>query len=121
MGSSFWSGSGSVFRASYYVGYGGNSIVGSLLGLLEASWVVSYLVLATALVAVPYFVLAELGNFLNNVLANASDKVSMTYRLLGHGFLIAFGSWMSAWALKLSVDRLNGWFDKQTTNPNGSN
>ena len=118
---SFWGGKNSAFRASYYVGYGGNSIVGSLLGLLEASWVVEYLVLSTALVAVPYFILAELGQFLNSVLAKASDKVSMTYRLLGHGFLLAFGSWMSAWALKLSVDRLIGWFDKQTTNPNGSN
>ena len=118
---SFWGGKNSAFRASYYVGYGGNSIVGSLLGLLEATWVVSYLVLSTALVVVPYFILAELGNFLNNVLAKATDKVSMTYRLLGHGFLMAFGSWMSAWALKLSADRLIGWFDKQTTNPNGSN
>jgi len=118
---SFWSGSTSVFRSSYYVGYGGNGIVGSLLGLLEASWVVSYLILATALVAVPYFILAELGNFLNSVLANATDKVSMTYRLLGHGFLMAFGSWMSAWALKLSVERLIGWFDKQNTNPQAAN
>jgi hypothetical protein len=118
---SFWSGSNSVFRASYYVGYGGNGIVGSLLGLLEASWVVSYLILATALVAVPYFVLAELGNFLNSVLANATDKVSMTYRLLGHGFLMAFGSWASAWAMQLSVARLIGWFDKQNTNPAAAN
>jgi hypothetical protein len=118
---SFWGGKNSAFRASYYVGYGGNSIVGSLLGLLEATWVVSYLVLSTALVVVPYFILAELGNFLNNVLAKATDKVSMTYRLLGHGFLMAFGSWMSAWALKLSADRLIGWFDKQDTNPNSSN
>lgn len=118
---SFWGGKNSVFRASYYVGYGGNSIVGSLLGFLEASWVVSYLVLATALVAVPYFILAELGNFLNNAFQQASNKVEMTYRLLGHGFLMAFGSWMSAWALKLSTDRLIGWFDKQNTDANSAN
>lgn len=117
----FWAGKNSVFRASYFVGYGGNSIVGSLLGLLEASWVVSYLVLATALVAVPYFILAELGNFLNTVLRNSANKVNMTYRLLGHGFLLAFGSWMSAWSLKLSVERLIGWFDKQDTNANATN
>jgi ABC-type multidrug transport system fused ATPase/permease subunit len=118
---SFWGGKNSVFRASYYVGYGGNSIVGSLLGFLEASWVVSYLVLATALVAVPYFILAELGNFLNSAFQQASNKVEMTYRLLGHGFLMAFGSWMSAWALKLSADRLIGWFDKQNTDANSAN
>jgi hypothetical protein len=118
---SFWGGKNSAFRASYFVGYGGNSILGSLLGLLEASWVVSYLTLATALVAVPYFILAELGNFLNTKLAAATDKASMTYRLLGHGFLLAFGSWMSAWALQLSADRLIGWFDKQDTNPKATN
>jgi len=118
---SFWGGAGDAFRASYYVGYGGNSIIGSLLGLLEASWVTSYLVLSTALVAVPYFILAELGNFLNTKLATASDKASTTYRLLGHGFLLAFGSWMSAWALQMSTAKLIGWFDKQNTNPKATN
>lgn len=118
---SFWSATGNAFTASYYVGYGGNSIVGGFLGLLEASWVVSYLVLATALVAVPYFILAELGNFINTKLKNSQSPVEGTYRLLGHGFLLAFGSWMSAWSLKMSADRLIGWFDKQNTNANGFN
>ena len=116
----FWTGS-SKYKASYYVGYGGNGVIAGLIGFLETAWVVEYLSLAIALVAVPYYILAEFGNFLNNTLANASDKTSMTYRLLGHGVLLAFGSWMSAWSMKLSTDRLLGWFDQQNTNPNGTN
>jgi len=116
----FWTGS-SQYKASYYVGYGGNGVVAGLIGFLETTWVVSYLSLAIALVAVPYYILAELGNFLNTTLANASDKTSMTYRLLGHATLMAFGSWMSAWSMNLSTERLLGWFDKQNTNPNGVN
>jgi hypothetical protein len=118
---SFWSGSSSVFRASYYVGYGGNGIVGSLLGLMEASWVALYLILSSALVVVPYYILVELGSFLNTNLTKTANPVEQTYRLLGDGFLLAFGSWMSAWALKLSVDKLIKWFDKQNTNPKGVN
>ena len=118
---SFWAGKTDVFRASYYVGYGGDSIVGGLLGALETLWVVEYLALAISLVAVPYYILAELGKYLNDVLNNASDKATATYRLLGHGFLMAFGSWASAWALQLSIQRLLQWFDKQTTRPADAN
>lgn len=117
----FWSGKNSVFRASYYVGYGGNGIVGGLLGVMEMIWVALYLVLSSALVIVPYLILKELGPFLNKNLSQSANPIEQTYRLLGNGFLLAFGSWMSAWALKLSVEKLIGWFDKQDTDPNSRN
>jgi hypothetical protein len=116
----FWTGS-SKYKASYYVGYGGNGVVAGLIGFLETFWVVGYLSLAIALVAVPYYILAEFGNFINTNAVSVTDKTSLTYRLLGHGTLLAFGSWMSAWALNLSNTRLLGWFDQQETNPNGTN
>lgn len=78
-----------------------------------------YLVLSICLVAVPYYILSELGNFLsNNAVAN---QVEQTYRLLGNGFLLAFGSWMSAWATKLSVNHLITWYDRQNTDADGVN
>jgi hypothetical protein len=63
----FWAGKNSVFRASYYVGYGGNGIVGGLLGVMEMVWVALYLVLSSALVIVPYFILNELKPYLNKI------------------------------------------------------
>ena len=117
----FWAGKNSVFRASYYVGYGGNSVVGSLLGFLEMSWVALYLILSSCLVIVPYYILSELANFLNANLTATANQVEQSYRLLGNGFLLAFGSWMSAWATKLSVEKLVGWFDKQNTDANSAN
>jgi hypothetical protein len=118
----FWTGS-SKYKASYYVGYGGNGAVAGLISWLETTWVVSYLSLSIALVAVPYYILAELGNFVNTTVATLpkADQASATYRLLGHATLMAFGSWMSAWSMNLSTERLLGWFDQQETNPNSVN
>jgi hypothetical protein len=118
---SFWAGKTDVFRASYYVGYGGNGIVAGLLGALETMWIVEYLSLAIAIVAVPYYILAELGKNLERVLTNAADKSAATYRLLGQGALMGFGSWAAAWALQLSIERLLQWFDKQNADPNSIN
>lgn len=117
----FWAGKSDVFRASYFVGYGGNGIVAGLLGALETAWIVEYLSLAIALVAVPYYLLAELGKNLSRVLTGAADKSAATYRLLGQGALMAFGSWSAAWALQLSIERLLQWFDKQNANPKSIN
>jgi hypothetical protein len=115
----FWSSKTQEFRASYYVGYGGNGVVAGFIGALEFSWVAMYLILSICLVAVPYYILSELGNFLTvNKVANQVDQ---TYRLLGNGFLLAFGSWMSAWATKLSVNHLISWYDRQNTDPNTAN
>jgi hypothetical protein len=55
------------------------------------------------------------------VLTGATDKTAATYRLLGHGALMAFGSWGAAWALQLSIERLLQWFDKQNADPNSIN
>jgi len=117
----FWTGKNSVFRSSYYVGYGGNGIVGGFLGALEFSWVALYLTLSTVIVLVPYFILSQLLTYLNTKLSSQANEIVGTYRLLGNAFLLAFGSWMSAWSMKLSVEKIIGWYDKQDTNPAATN
>jgi hypothetical protein len=117
----FWAGKTDVFRASYYVGYGGNGVVAGLLGFIETSWILSYLALASALVSVPYYILSNLREFIGKAFGTSANQIELSYRLLGHGFLLAFASWMSAWASKLSIERLLQWYDKQNTNPAATN
>ena len=108
-----YDGSNGYYGASF-MSYGGNSFIGNFLGTFEALWVIAYMVQLSEIALAP-FVLSYL---INKTWVEAPADLQKSFDLiyLYWGFIIAFGSFVSAWALGESADRLIGFFDIQNTN-----
>lgn len=112
---SFWSYSADVSGyASSYLIYGGRSVIGGLMGLFSVFWIVMWLVLALALVATPYYLTMYLQKEMKGN-SDAGDALNHSYRHLTNGLIVGVTSWGAAIALKESVSRLVGFFDRQPT------
>jgi hypothetical protein len=99
---------------STYKTYGGNSIVGDLLGFTETVYLVAFILLAAGTVSAPM----ELAFKMDEAFAksDAANAQSMQYTLLTYGILIAIGSFLGATAINKSAELLLGFFDRQQTN-----
>ena len=107
-----FNGTNGYYGASF-MSYGGNSFIGNFLGTFEALWVIAYMVQLSEIALAP-FVLSYL---INKTWVDAPTDLAKSFDLiyLYWGFIIAFGSFVSAWALGESADRLIGFFDIQNT------
>lgn len=109
MKTSYTSSPGSTFKT-----YGGNSIVGDLLGFTETVYLVAFILLAAGTVGAPM----ELAFKMDQALArsDATNASTMQYELLTYGLIIAVGSFLGAVAINKSAELLLGFFDRQFTN-----
>lgn len=113
---SFWTYNSSTQTgyASSYLIYGGRSVIGGLLGLFSVFWIIMWLVLALALVAMPYYLTMYLQKEMKEN-TDTGDALNGSYRHLTNGLIVGVASWGAAIALTDSVSRLVGFFDRQPT------
>lgn len=97
-----------------FLAYGGNSLVGDLLGVFETSWVILYLLLAADIALVPLVLAYEMDVKYTKGLTGV-DGQTLDFQYLFFAFLIAMGSWFSANAMQKSAAALIGFFDIQNT------
>lgn len=97
-----------------FLAYGGNNMVGDLLGLFEILWVGSFLMLAVDIALVPLVLAYEMDVSYTKGLTGVEGQTN-DFQYLMFAFLVALGSWLSANAMQKSASRLIGFFDIQNT------
>lgn len=96
-----------------FLSYGGNSWAGDFLGLLEASWVVSYIGLAGWIVFSPFSIAWEMDKAFRTV--DAANQNNKSFDFLFVGLITAIGAWGASVALQQSTTRIIGFYDIQRT------
>lgn len=106
-----------TYVGANYLSYGGVSLVGDFLGLVEVSWVGMYLMLATEIALAPLLISLEYKKHEQKMMDGQMQmsQADMEFNYVVMNFLIAFGAWTSAVLLKESAVRMIGFFDLQNT------
>ena len=81
-----------------FLSYGGNSWAGDILGVVEASWVVAYLVLACFIAGGPFGIAWEMDKAFRNVALPKRNNKSYDYLFLG--LVTGISAWGAALALQ---------------------
>ena len=96
-----------------FLSYGGNSWAGNVLGVVEASWVVAYLILSAFIAGGPFGIAWEMDKAYRNV--SLTKRYNKSYDYLFIGLLTGISAWGGAVALQQSANKLIGFFDIQRT------
>jgi len=115
--SEYWS-SSSAYKGANFLGYAGNGWLSGSLGAFETVWVLLFLGLGIEIVLAPFYIAAEMDKYYTakfGAAGSASDKAQFDWFALGLQFLVSFGGWTAALALKNSTTTLINYFDIQNT------
>ena len=81
-----------------FLSYGGNSWAGNILGVIEASWVVAYLILSCFIAGGPFGIAWEMDKAFRNVSLPKRNNKSYDYLFIG--LLTGIAGWGGAVALQ---------------------
>jgi hypothetical protein len=114
--SEYWSAS-SQYKGANFLGYAGNGWLSYSLGAFESTWVIAFLSLGIEIVLAPIYIAAEMDKYYiaKTNGGSGADKAQFDWFNLGMQFLVAFGGWTAALALKNSTTTLINYFDIQNT------
>lgn len=107
--STFNNGPGSTFYT-----YGGNSFMGDLLGFVEATYVVAYILFGAGSAAGSVELALKMNNNFKEI--PADKQTDTNYEYLTYGLLLAIASYVGGLAITKSNELLLGFFDRQYTN-----
>jgi len=113
----YWS-SSSQYKGANFLGYAGNGWLSGGLGAFETVWVLMFLGLGVEIVLAPFYIAAEMDKYYTakfGSAGSAADKAQFDWFALGLQFLVSFGGWTAALALKNSTTTLINYFDIQNT------
>lgn len=106
----------STYVGALFVDYGGEHLVGDLLGLFEMIWVFIYLLVAGDFAWAPIKLAFEFDRAFTRGLALGSiEQEESDYAYLLFGAIVSFGSWIAAYILKESAGKMITFFDLKNT------
>jgi hypothetical protein len=106
----YWNPEAMKARLTFEHFYGG--VMYNVVRIFERVVSAEFIGVAILLVAVPYYLTAQLESYIGRQAASADAIAAMGYKLLVNGLVLSLGSWASAYTLTNDTDDILGYYDR---------